>query len=93
MAPPAAPRPGSPVGENSRGGGRVLPEGVQQHQQDSDGDGAVGDVEHPGKDAQGADIDEVDHGAEAHPIEQTGARLRAMMPWIGANKLVDQDKN
>jgi ketol-acid reductoisomerase len=31
--------------------------------------------------------------AEAHPIEQTGARLRAMMPWIGANKLVDQDKN
>ncbi|HZF46449.1 MAG TPA: ketol-acid reductoisomerase, partial [Sphingomonadaceae bacterium] len=31
--------------------------------------------------------------AEAHPIEQTGARLRAMMPWIGANKLVDQTKN
>ncbi len=27
------------------------------------------------------------------PIEQTGARLRAMMPWIGANKLVDQAKN
>jgi ketol-acid reductoisomerase len=31
--------------------------------------------------------------AAAHPIEQTGARLRAMMPWIGANKLVDQEKN
>ena len=31
--------------------------------------------------------------AEAHPIEQTGARLRAMMPWIGANKLVDKEKN
>ena len=31
--------------------------------------------------------------AEAHPIEQTGAKLRAMMPWIGANKLVDKDKN
>jgi len=31
--------------------------------------------------------------AEAHPIEKTGAQLRAMMPWIGANKLVDQDKN
>ncbi|MBT2185708.1 ketol-acid reductoisomerase [Sphingobium nicotianae] len=31
--------------------------------------------------------------AAAHPIEQTGAQLRAMMPWIGANKLVDQDKN
>lgn len=31
--------------------------------------------------------------AAAHPIEETGARLRAMMPWIGANKLVDKDKN
>src|SRR6187402_368803 len=31
--------------------------------------------------------------AAAHPIEQTGAQLRAMMPWISANKLVDQDKN
>ncbi|KLE35627.1 ketol-acid reductoisomerase [Aurantiacibacter luteus] len=31
--------------------------------------------------------------AEAHPIEQTGARLRAMMPWIGANKLVDKERN
>jgi len=31
--------------------------------------------------------------AAAHPIEQVGAELRAMMPWIGANKLVDKDKN
>ena len=31
--------------------------------------------------------------AAAHPIEQVGARLRAMMPWIGKNKLVDQAKN
>ena len=31
--------------------------------------------------------------AEAHPIEETGAQLRAMMPWIGANKLVDKEKN
>jgi len=31
--------------------------------------------------------------AAAHPIEQTGAKLRAMMPWIGANKLVDKSKN
>jgi ketol-acid reductoisomerase len=30
---------------------------------------------------------------EAHPIEQTGNRLREMMPWIKANKIVDQDKN
>ena len=26
-------------------------------------------------------------------IEQVGAKLRAMMPWIAANKLVDQSKN
>ncbi|MFK8031926.1 MAG: ketol-acid reductoisomerase [Gammaproteobacteria bacterium] len=29
----------------------------------------------------------------AHPIETTGAGLRAMMPWIAANKLVDKDVN
>ena len=29
----------------------------------------------------------------AHPIEEVGARLRAMMPWIAKNKLVDQAKN
>ena len=28
-----------------------------------------------------------------HPIEQVGAKLRAMMPWIGANKLVDKARN
>lgn len=28
-----------------------------------------------------------------HPIEQVGAKLRAMMPWIQANKIIDQDKN
>ncbi|WP_374308915.1 ketol-acid reductoisomerase [Methylocella sp.] len=31
--------------------------------------------------------------AAAHPIEEVGAKLRAMMPWIGANKLVDKAKN
>ena len=31
--------------------------------------------------------------AAAHPIEATGAKLRAMMPWIAMNKLVDQAKN
>ena len=31
--------------------------------------------------------------AAAHPIEKTGAQLRAMMPWIGANALVDKAKN
>jgi len=29
----------------------------------------------------------------AHPVEQVGAKLRAMMPWIAANKLVDKAKN
>ena len=29
----------------------------------------------------------------AHPIEQVGENLRAMMPWITANALVDKDKN
>ena len=29
----------------------------------------------------------------AHPIEQVGAKLRGMMPWITANALVDKDKN
>jgi ketol-acid reductoisomerase len=28
-----------------------------------------------------------------HEIEVVGAKLRAMMPWIAANKLVDQSKN
>lgn len=31
--------------------------------------------------------------AEAHPIEKVGAELRGMMPWIGANKLVDKARN
>jgi ketol-acid reductoisomerase len=32
------------------------------------------------------------HAAE-HPIENVGERLRAMMPWITKNKLVDQSRN
>jgi ketol-acid reductoisomerase len=28
-----------------------------------------------------------------HPVEQVGAELRKMMPWIAANALVDKDKN
>jgi ketol-acid reductoisomerase len=31
--------------------------------------------------------------ANAHPIEEVGEKLRAMMPWIGKNKLVDKAKN
>jgi ketol-acid reductoisomerase len=29
----------------------------------------------------------------AHPIEKVGAELRKMMPWINANKIIDQSKN
>jgi ketol-acid reductoisomerase len=29
----------------------------------------------------------------AHPIEAVGEKLRAMMPWIAKNKLVDKTKN
>ena len=31
--------------------------------------------------------------ARQHPVEEVGERLRAMMPWIGENKLVDKSKN
>ena len=31
--------------------------------------------------------------AAEHPIEDVGARLRAMMPWIAKNKLVDRARN
>ena len=31
--------------------------------------------------------------ASEHEIEEVGARLRAMMPWIGKNKLVDKARN
>ena len=30
---------------------------------------------------------------QGHELEQVGARLRAMMPWIEANKLVDRERN
>jgi ketol-acid reductoisomerase len=31
--------------------------------------------------------------AAAHPIEEVGEKLRAMMPWIAKNKLVDRTRN
>jgi len=30
---------------------------------------------------------------DEHMIEETGKKLRDMMPWISAGKLVDQEKN
>jgi ketol-acid reductoisomerase len=29
---------------------------------------------------------------EQHPIEEVGARLRGMMPWLKKGKLVDKSK-
>jgi ketol-acid reductoisomerase len=31
--------------------------------------------------------------SQEHSIEQVGERLRGMMPWISANRLVDKTKN
>ncbi len=31
--------------------------------------------------------------AAAHPVEEVGRKLRGMMPWIAANRLVDKDRN
>ena len=33
------------------------------------------------------------NNAKASLIEQTGVKLRDMMPWITANKIIDKDKN
>jgi ketol-acid reductoisomerase len=30
---------------------------------------------------------------EEHPLEETGKRLRALMPWLTENKLVDRERN
>ena len=30
---------------------------------------------------------------DQHPIEEVGAKLRGMMPWISAGALVDKEKN
>jgi hypothetical protein len=30
---------------------------------------------------------------ENHPIEKFGAKLRAMMPWLASDRLVDKRKN
>ena len=31
--------------------------------------------------------------AAAHPLEEVGARLRSLMPWLRENRLVDRSKN
>ena len=44
--------------------------------------------------ANGYPISEKNRTANAeHPIETVGGKLRAMMPWIAENRLVDSEKN
>jgi ketol-acid reductoisomerase len=35
----------------------------------------------------------LERSAEAHPIEEVGARLRALMPWLSQDRLVDRARN
>jgi ketol-acid reductoisomerase len=41
----------------------------------------------------GKNLEALREKTRQHPIEVTGARLRAMMPWIQSNKIVDKSKN
>ncbi len=43
--------------------------------------------------AGAASLKAMRRSGQAHPIEQVGARLRDMMPWIKAGKIVDKSKN
>ena len=43
--------------------------------------------------AGGPTIKAMRRQSQGHAIEEVGANLRAMMPWIEANKLVDKSKN
>lgn len=41
----------------------------------------------------GKNLESLREKTRQHPIEVTGAKLRSMMPWIKANKIVDKSKN
>jgi len=43
--------------------------------------------------AGGAHFKELRKQAANHPIETVGAKLRAMMPWLAQNRLVDKSRN
>jgi ketol-acid reductoisomerase len=43
--------------------------------------------------AGGKNLEALREKTRQHPIEVTGAKLRSMMPWIKANKIVDKEKN
>jgi ketol-acid reductoisomerase len=38
-------------------------------------------------------FERLDSEAREHPIEQVGARLRGMMPWLSSSRLVDKARN
>jgi ketol-acid reductoisomerase len=40
-----------------------------------------------------ANMNQMRKAAKSHQIEEVGEKLRTMMPWISANKLVDKAKN
>ena len=40
-----------------------------------------------------ADLEALREKGRQHKIEEVGGRLRSMMPWIKANKIVDKSKN
>lgn len=44
-------------------------------------------------DAGGKNLEARRDASRQHAIEQTGAKLRSMMPWIASNKIVDKSKN
>jgi ketol-acid reductoisomerase len=48
---------------------------------------------HPGEPCRRADAAEPPPPDREHQIEVVGEKLRAMMPWIKANKLVDKSRN
>ena len=43
--------------------------------------------------AGGARFKGIRRNNDSHQIEEVGAKLRGMMPWIAKNKLVDTAKN
>ncbi len=43
--------------------------------------------------AGGKNLEAKREASRQHQIEQTGAKLRSMMPWIASNKIVDKSKN
>jgi ketol-acid reductoisomerase len=43
--------------------------------------------------AGGVSFNAMRRRAAAHPLEEVGARLRSLMPWLQENRLVDRSKN